>query len=108
MLIDFSKVDNELESIEAEATVVRVEQLENGDYGNSIFFETIPLIDHRRSIDLFVFKNLVYQQNHLFRFTAGSNTGSGKNFLEALSHIECYKSGRATHRSCLSPLAGYH
>jgi len=68
MVIDLSQVDFELDNVEAEVEIISVETLKNGEFGNRAVFKNIQDFDHKKNLDLFVFKSLVYQQDHMYRF----------------------------------------
>ncbi len=62
VIIDLSKKDNELSEIEALAMVVRVDKLDDSDYGIGIMFSSI-YDSVRENIDVFILKNLA---NYLY------------------------------------------
>lgn len=59
VFIDLSKLDPEINFIEALAMVLRVDKLEEGGFGIGVMFSSI-YDNQRENLDIFIFKNLAY------------------------------------------------
>lgn len=57
--IDLSAIEPTLQSLEALAMVIRVDQQENGEYGIGLLFSSI-YEDDRNHLEVFILKNLAY------------------------------------------------
>jgi hypothetical protein len=64
ILIDFSKIDKELDSVDALAMVVRVDKLGNGEYANSVMFSKIN-DNAKKNMNYYIFKSMAFQQSQL-------------------------------------------
>jgi hypothetical protein len=59
VIVDMSKVEDEIPQIEAIAMVIRCEHLDTDEFGIGLMFSSIYQ-DDRESLNMFIFKNLSY------------------------------------------------